>query len=65
MGHLLLGKQGVLVSMGVEEVSLGCLEAGVLALGVWEPARKFKGSHPTWEDQASGLGPWWKRASDQ
>jgi len=28
--------------MGVEEVSLGCLEAGGLALGVWEPAKKFK-----------------------
>jgi len=30
------------VSMGVEEVSFICLEAGGLALGVWEPAKKFR-----------------------
>jgi len=28
--------------MGVEEVSFRCLEAGELALGVWEPAKKVR-----------------------
>jgi len=44
-----------LVSMGVEEVSFVCLEAGGLALGVWEPATKFRISHPTWKGQTSSL----------
>jgi len=33
---------GASVSMGVEEVSFIHLETGVLAFGVWEPAKKFR-----------------------
>jgi len=54
-----------LASMGLEEVFFVCLEAGGSALGVWEPAKKFRRLPSCLEGQASDLGPWWKGGSDQ